>query len=101
MTAGPSEDHRLSPGTEDGAPSYREVEGPDGRVLAVSGELDLSTADELRQELDALIDGSGTDIRVDLSGVTFFDSSSVAVLIEANRRMAALGRPLTIVRLSP
>ena len=99
MTARPEDG--FPPGPEDAGPSYRRVEGPDGRVLVVSGELDLATADELRQQLDAAIDGCGSDLRVDLSGVTFFDSSSVAVLIEASRRASTHGRTLTVVRPSP
>jgi anti-sigma B factor antagonist len=74
----------------------RSEEG-DTRVLAATGEVDLSSASRFAQELGALVaDGSGTAL-VDLSGVTFLDSSGVRELLAANRRAEAMGLRLQLV----
>ena len=55
---------------------------PDASVLALAGELDLAVADHVRAALDAT---DGTRIIVDLSMLTFLDSSGLAVFIRAKR----------------
>jgi anti-sigma B factor antagonist len=49
--------------------------------LMVSGDIDMATAGELRQAgEDAITDVTGT-LRIDLSAVTFMDSSGVGALV--------------------
>lgn len=79
------------------APTYERVERAAGRTLVVRGDLDLATADDLRRELHAVIAESHSPAYVDLSGVTFFDSSSIAVLIDARRLAPAHRSELIIV----
>src|SRR4051812_16226385 len=56
----------------------------DGRAtLVVAGEIDLVTAPFLRDELAAVIGDAGSTTVVDLSGVTFIDSSGLGALIDA------------------
>jgi anti-sigma B factor antagonist len=55
-------------------------------VLAFEGELDLANAPRLKAALiDALSDGD-REVVLDLSGVSFIDSTSLRVLIEAQHR---------------
>jgi anti-sigma B factor antagonist len=54
-------------------------------VVAVAGEVDMSTADLLG---DALLELLDRDLTVDLTGVTFLDSSGLSVLVSI--RNAAL-----------
>jgi anti-anti-sigma factor len=63
-----------SPGT-----IHRTVER-DVWVVALRGEHDLSTAPDLRNELDNIYD-AGSHVVVDLTGVGFIDSSILSVLI--------------------
>jgi len=49
-----------------------------GPVVWVSGELDIATAPLLS---DCLDDFNGQPVTIDFSGVTFLDSSGLAVLI--------------------
>jgi anti-anti-sigma factor len=50
----------------------------------VYGELDLASAEPFREELSAAIRGaSDTTFLVDLSGVTFMDSSGLRALLNA------------------
>jgi anti-sigma B factor antagonist len=81
----------------DANPTYELRERPAGRTLVVRGELDLATTDDLRQELHAVIAESHSPAYVDLSGVTFFDSSSIAVLIDARRLAPSHDSELIIV----
>jgi anti-anti-sigma factor len=66
-------------------------------LVELSGEHDLSTAAGLRAELDHVL-SDGASVVVDLSQVTFIDSSVVGVLLTAHRSAGdALGRALVIV----
>src|SRR4051812_24364510 len=64
-------------GTRLGASTHR---------IVVEGELDLYTAPELKDEL-ADLSREVTHVHVDLSGVTFLDSSGIAVLMSAARQL--------------
>jgi len=55
------------------------------------------TTDGLRRELHTVIAESHSPAYVDLSGVTFFDSSSIAVLVDAHRLAPAHGSELVVV----
>lgn len=59
---------------------------PGHPVVVVAGEIDLSTADQLRSALDAVLADSDR-VEIDLSGTTFMDSTGLAVLIAAFRRL--------------
>jgi anti-anti-sigma factor len=65
-------------------------------VLAVSGEIDLASAGRFAQELALLVGEEHDTARVDLSAVTFLDSSGVRELLAANRQAAANGRQLLL-----
>ena len=56
-------------------------------VVEVAGELDLHSAPQLRAELTRAIESSAPPrVIVDLSGVTFLDSTGVGVLVGALKR---------------
>jgi anti-sigma B factor antagonist len=55
-------------------------------VVEVRGELDLSTADALRSALDGAFDADPPNIAIDLTDVTFMDSSSLGVLVATLER---------------
>lgn len=68
----------------------------DDFVLAVSGELDPHTAPILAQHLgEAGEQGSGRVI-LDLSGVSFVDSSGLRVLIEAQQSLTDSNREFAV-----
>lgn len=54
-------------------------------VLSIEGELDISTVPALEQQIET-IDESPTTLTLDLSGLTFMDSSGLRFLIELNGR---------------
>jgi anti-sigma B factor antagonist len=54
----------------------------DGRtVVQVVGEIDVYTAPQLRERLDQEIEAGRHDLVVDLSGVSFMDSTGLGVLV--------------------
>jgi anti-anti-sigma factor len=59
-------------------------------VLALRGEHDLSTAPALQKDIDDIYD-SGSTVVVDLTDVTFVDSSILNVLVHGCERAAARG----------
>lgn len=66
-------------------------------VVAVGGEVDLFTAPELKQRLSAAIEAGSERVIVDLTATVFIDSSSLGVLIGANRRLKERGGTLVVV----
>ena len=66
--------------------------------LRLRGELDAATAVELGEHVAA---ATSPEVQVDLGGVTFLDSSGLAALLEAHRRLAAEHRRLVLLDRSP
>ena len=67
--------------------------------LALSGDVDLEHAPAIREQLLAAI-ATAPVLLVDLSAVTYIDSSGVANLVEALQKANASGHRLGLVALS-
>ncbi len=65
--------------------------------LAVRGELDLSEASRLEQELAAVERNGPKTLVIDLRGLSFIDSSGLRVILEADVRARHDGRRLVLV----
>jgi anti-sigma B factor antagonist len=63
----------------------------------VVGEVDLSTAPELKAALGEVIDAGARGVLVDLSDATFIDSTTLGVLMGAVKRLRPEGGELAIV----
>jgi anti-sigma B factor antagonist len=70
-------------------------------VVAVSGELDLASAPELREVLDRHLDSATSLIVADLGAVTFLDSTALAVLVGALKRCRGVDGDLRLVITDP
>ena len=66
-------------------------------VVAVTGEIDLFTAPELKAVLSEAVEAGRTRIVVDLTETTFLDSTALGVLIGAVKRLRSRDGVLTIV----
>ncbi|MCW3818104.1 STAS domain-containing protein [Micromonospora sp. DR5-3] len=64
--------------------------------LRLAGELDLSTAPELNAAIDRLAADGQRELLVDLSELTFCDSSGIAAFVRGDNRAAAEGGWLRI-----
>ena len=70
-----------------------------GGSIRLAGELDLSTASQLREVLDVAVEHGGT-ILVDLSELTFMDSTGIGAFLGYNIALARNGPVLTSASLT-
>lgn len=71
-------------------------QGEGGLVARLTGELDMSNAADFGEQIKARADGAARLV-VDLSGLTYFDSSGVRMLDQLVGHFDAAGRELRIV----
>ena len=70
--------------------------------LQLTGEIDHHRAGRLMKELELELDLNCPQIlELDLGGVTFMDSSGIALVLKAHRTMALSGGKLRLVRVPP
>ena len=81
----------------------RTVDDGDASLVIVTGEIDLSTSTRVNRELDAVLDREPPParLRLDLAGVSFMDTSGVAVLLKARRRALEHGCRFSVSSSSP
>jgi anti-sigma B factor antagonist len=65
-------------------------------VVSVGGEVDLGTAHELSEAAIVAMQEIGPSIVLDLSGVTFMDSTGLKVLLAVNNRAQLAGGRLVL-----
>ena len=70
---------------------------PDGVLVAVTGELDVVSARYLREQLVEAVQEHPPNLRMDLSEVSFLDSSTVGVLVSIKRRVEKYGGKLSVL----
>src|SRR5262249_30343118 len=70
-------------------------------VVALEGEIDLHQSAQVLARLDPLISARCPNIRVDLAGVTYMDSSGLATMIDAMQRTQAYGGEFTLAAIRP
>ncbi len=58
-----------------------------GAVVQVTGDVDLATSTRLRDALQQAAATSSSVVRVDMTGVTFLDSSGISVLVDAQQQL--------------
>jgi anti-sigma B factor antagonist len=69
--------------------SFTVRELPDVHIVALHGELDIVSAHDLAL---ALVEVAGSTVVVDLSDLTFMDSTGISALVMAKNRILADGR---------
>jgi anti-sigma B factor antagonist len=67
------------------------------RVLEVAGQVDLATAPSFTAALQAALASGEREIWVDLTGVTFMDSSGLHALLAARHRLQPDGHRLAVI----
>jgi anti-anti-sigma factor len=71
-----------------------DVQGDVG-VVAISGELDLADVDELSSALGEAAERSSSVV-IDVSQVSFIDSTALAALLRANDELGSGGVPMVL-----
>jgi anti-sigma B factor antagonist len=70
-------------------------------TVILSGEIDFSVTPKVREKLLEVIESGVPEIVLDLSGLSYVDSSGLALFIEARRMLAASGRTIRIEGITP
>jgi anti-sigma B factor antagonist len=65
-------------------------------VVSLTGELDPHTVPMLAEELDDALASGVTSVALDLSGLTFIDSSGLRVVISTHRQLEERGGKLVV-----
>ena len=71
--------------------------GSDRYLITVSGEVDLATSPELDTAIIAAIDSGATSVVIDLTDVSFMDSSGLGVIVRALKRCREAENDLDLV----
>jgi len=69
----------------------------DLHVMSVSGEVDLATGRQLASALSTPIGAAVGNLVLDLTDVTFLDSTGLAAVLHGLRRMTRQGRRMVLV----
>jgi anti-sigma B factor antagonist len=69
----------------------------DATVIALSGEVDLYTAPEFKQQLLEVIGQGAKEVVVDFTQTTFIDSTTLGVLVGGVKRLRPNGGRLSLV----
>lgn len=69
---------------------------PEPNTIALAGEVDLNDSSMLKARFDTLLESKPPRLYVDMSGVTYIDSSGLAVLIEMMQRLHTYGGALVL-----
>jgi len=73
----------------------------DALLLQYVGEITLEITGDLKRRLDAELEGDDVKaVVIDLSEVTFMDSSGIGFLVSVNTRMRSSGRAFFLYKLS-
>jgi anti-sigma B factor antagonist len=71
------------------------------RILSATGEVHVSTAPELAEQLNAALTAGRSRIVLDFTGVEFIDSTGLSVLLNALRRLGRVAGALSLVCTNP
>ena len=73
---------------------------PNFQVIEPSGILNITQANQLRDQVDAVVGAGTKEILIDLKDVTFMDSSGLAGLVIALKTIRAAGGRLWVCSLN-
>src|SRR4051794_9187429 len=76
---------------------HTEQVGDGAYVVALTGEVDLYTAPEFKQQLLDVIGQGAREVIVDFSGTTFIDSTTLGVLVGGVKRLRTNDGQLSLV----
>lgn len=66
-------------------------------VVQLAGDVDVATTDRLREQVALLISEGRSDLVVDLTDVTFLDSTGLGLLVGTLKRVRLAGGDLALV----
>jgi anti-sigma B factor antagonist len=75
--------------------------GPEAAVIVLTGEVDLYTCPEFKEDLLRVIGDGAKLVAVDLTPTTFIDSTALGVLLRGVERLRQKGGRLTVICVDP
>ena len=70
---------------------------PERYTISVSGEVDISNADKLREAIDFSLEQPTEEICLDLTDVAYIDSTGIGVLVGAAHHAADHGKGFSAI----
>lgn len=65
--------------------------------ITVSGEVDISNADDFRNDLNQVYDEKPADLRIDLANLSYIDSTGLGVIIGIFGKIKEGGHTITLL----
>lgn len=88
-------------GSADNAIISKAEDLPDGKCVALAGEIDYHRSPEMRSHMLAVIALKPKRLVIDMTAVPYMDSSGVATLVETLQQINARGGKLVLCGLQP
>lgn len=66
-------------------------------LVRLSGELDVSSAEGLKNELNGKIDQIFTDIKIDMSNLDYIDSTGIGIIVGIMKRLRGEKKDISIL----
>lgn len=73
--------------------SYKE----ENLVVSLTGELDASCAEELKQDVSKELDKNLTDVVFDMSNLAYIDSTGIGIIVFLMKKLSESGKELSII----
>lgn len=70
-------------------------------VLTLPDEIDISNADQVREDLLSVLNRGAATLVVDMGGTTFCDSAGVNAIVRAHKRATASGAEMRLIVAAP
>ena len=74
---------------------------PERYLISVSGEVDISCADRLKEAIDAAAEQPVEEVCLDFSQVAYIDSTGIGVLVATARRLGEGSKRFSVVNVQP
>lgn len=81
--------------------SWEWLESAETGLVTLRGEIDFTVTPRMRERLALFIETTGGEIVLDMGGLDYIDSSGLAALIEARKKLQSQGRKISISEVSP
>ncbi|MFP5221510.1 MAG: STAS domain-containing protein [Acidobacteriota bacterium] len=80
--------------------AWTATKDPATGAATIEGEVDFTNSQDVRQWLKNFCEESQGEVKLDLSKLSYIDSSGLAILIEIRKHLKGLNRTITIVAVS-
>ncbi|MDQ7032668.1 MAG: STAS domain-containing protein [Desulfonauticus sp.] len=67
-------------------------------LVKIVGELEIDSVEKLKPKLEAVIESDRNILAIDLSEITFMDSTGIGFLVALNNKLKRKGKKLVLVK---